>query len=205
MLNATGFVELIIRRGAVFQHVNWQAEAVMEVEQCLAEGAGNDRPSDGRPRHVVGRRAKGGADQVRVRLDVMRRVMVQPEPVNGSGDLRKVARLQLWLDRIGQMRRIAGKMLWMRKGFVPVFREPLCRGGIIGARARRKAWLAIVDGAERGMDGNAMTEIDVMNGPVQGGLVGDARRVPVAVTMRDKRCIIGRGRRVERPASCRRC
>jgi hypothetical protein len=108
--------------------------------------------------------------------------VIQPEPVDRPRDQRHIACLLVGLDRLSQRRRIAGEVLRTGKSIIPVFRKAL--RGICIVRARGKTRLPIVDRPKGGIwnripqhvDGCTVAEINVMDGLMQGSLVGNPCR-----------------------------
>ena len=108
--------------------------------------------------------------------------MIETEPVDWPGDPLHVALLHMG-SRTRESGWVATEELRLGKGQVPVFVE---QGGRCLIALTEGASRLHVNGAERrrgrlgaqGIDGRAMRQINVMNGPVQGGRIGEARRMP---------------------------
>jgi hypothetical protein len=78
----------------------------------------------------------------------MRRIVVEPEPVDRTADMSEVVGLLIRRHRLGQGGRIAAQQLRIREGAVPIDVVSLRRRYIRKLAARRPGRLAIVNRAE---------------------------------------------------------
>jgi len=107
--------------------------------------------------------------------------VIEPEPVDRAADPRQIARLLPGLDDRGQRLGVAGELLRVGKGLVPVGGKPLGRRLVLRGVARGQHRLPVVDGAEQGrgdqraqhVDRCAVPQVDVMDRPQQQRRIGD--------------------------------
>ena len=159
---------------------------MMHPRENFTECVRLDRPAHGGARHVRRRVAEPQSERIVVARDhILRRIVVQSEPVDGPADVLKVVGLEIRPHQSCDCGRINAPQLRIGKSEVPIGVERLSRNLIFRLFGRRPARLAIVNGAERrfldvgaySVDRGAMTEIHMMDGAQEHAAVDDARRL----------------------------